>query len=407
MAHQGFSTVVEQCFDVGHSLATLSEDVSSVDVSTIGAEPVAAIIQSAIVSVVDRTPSTGKQLSQGALDICWEKLNSGYWRDVSVLWRQLYTYSSISMALSLAAEGLLKESLKTCDVGLLMGAPVPGNHLHRLAAILTNRLRETSVSDSLPNDKLPCGPDFQCGGLPIERVQCPSLLMFEEKYMRQKVPVIITDATNHWPALSSRPWSLAYLKQAAGDRTVPIEVGARYTDQTWSQALMTINSFIDSISEAPSEEVAGKSSTHYLAQHQLFEQLPELRSDICVPDYCCLSESDDTEPVVNAWIGPCGTVSPLHHDPYHNVFAQVVGKKLIRLYSSAHSDLLYPHDSAMMHNTSQVDCENPDLQRFPKFAEAPFWECVVQPGDLLYIPPKFWHYVRSLSVSFSVSFWWT
>ena len=31
---------------------------------------------------------------------------------------------------------------------------------------------------------------------------------------------------------------------------------------------------------------------------------------------------------------------------------------------------------------------------------------VLQPGEMLYIPPRWWHYVKSLSVSFSVSFWW-
>jgi lysine-specific demethylase 8 len=53
-----------------------------------------------------------------------------------------------------------------------------------------------------------------------------------------------------------------------------------------------------------------------------------------------------------------------------------------------------------------VECEEPDLEKFPKFAEAPYLECLLKPGDMLYIPPKHWHYVRSLSVSFSVSFWW-
>lgn len=56
-------------------------------------------------------------------------------------------------------------------------------------------------------------------------------------------------------------------------------------------------------------------------------QIPELRADICIPDYCCIlddsSENTDGTVLTNAWFGPQGTISPLHHDPYHNLFAQV------------------------------------------------------------------------------------
>jgi lysine-specific demethylase 8 len=70
--------------------------------------------------------------------------------------------------------------------------------------------------------------------------------------------------------------------------------------------------------------------------------------------------------------------------------------------------------SPPFHNTTnliplyQVDVENPDLHKYPKFAYILdcYQECILTPGDALFIPPKFWHYVRSLSVSFSVSFWW-
>ncbi len=51
------------------------------------------------------------------------------------------------------------------------------------------------------------------------------------------------------------------------------------------------------------------------------------------------------------------------------------------------------------------DVERVDLERFPLAAQAEYTEVVLEAGDGLYIPPGMWHHVRSLSVSFSVSFW--
>ena len=55
---------------------------------------------------------------------------------------------------------------------------------------------------------------------------------------------------------------------------------------------------------------------------------------------------------------------------------------------------------------AQVDVEDPQAATvWPRFAEARQWTCVLAPGELLYIPRGWWHHVRALSASFSVSFW--
>ena len=48
----------------------------------------------------------------------------------------------------------------------------------------------------------------------------------------------------------------------------------------------------------------------YLAQHPLFEQIPELARDIAEPEYCSLGSGDLHS--VNAWFGPARTVCLLH-----------------------------------------------------------------------------------------------
>ncbi|CAM9549474.1 unnamed protein product [Discosporangium mesarthrocarpum] len=266
------------------------------------------------------------------------------------------------------------------------------------------------------------------------------------------------------PGTHSRAWSdLSYLRRIAGRRTVPVEVGGCYTGDGWRQELMTVGCFIDRfidphplptgkrssarvvVGQGGGEEHKAEGSparaankgegdsdanpapaargsqrlrqlhqvhtpVGYLAQHQLLDQIPALRRDIVIPDYCALGLVDegldrDGEVAVNAWFGPGGTVSPLHNDPTHNLLAQVVGSKMVTIVDRARSWAVYPREG-LMSNTSAVDAALPDLERFPKFAEASPAGCVLRAGEVLYIPPLFWHHIEALEVSFSVSFWW-
>jgi len=55
---------------------------------------------------------------------------------------------------------------------------------------------------------------------------------------------------------------------------------------------------------------------------------------------------------------------------------------------------------------SRVDPEAPDLTQFPLFANVKLQEAILGPGDILFIPRNYWHHVRALERSISMSFWW-
>lgn len=108
---------------------------------------------------------------------------------------------------------------------------------------------------------------------------------------------------------------------------------------------------------------------------------------------------------------PPPTTSPHTSTPTHVSPRQVAGYKYVRLYRTgpAHDSKLYAHSMRAKGNnrfgTSPVRVEAPDTSAYPLFLEAEYDETILGPGDMLYIPRSHWHYVRALSTSVSINFW--
>jgi ribosomal protein L16 Arg81 hydroxylase len=99
------------------------------------------------------------------------------------------------------------------------------------------------------------------------------------------------------------------------------------------------------------------------------------------------------------WFGPAGTVTPLHHELSNLLLAQVSGRMRIRLVPAAERSFVYPRGVF-----SDVDAEAPDLARYPAFRQATVIDVVILPGEVLFVPVGWWHHVRALDVSVTISF---
>ncbi len=392
-----------------------------------GGPAVAALAASALVG----GPGS-RSLIHVLMEITWEKLHTGAWHAVALPWRDAYSLACLlAAAAAMASEdtrnsadttlesiAAAKAALRHLDMAALMGGPALRPLINALADDLVQRLggghdglnnidapleegevvlgAAPAVAVPLPSGAL--GP----AGARIPVVSLPSLEAFAAEFMG-KTPVVIEGALEGWPAL--RRWQRpSYWRAVAGPRTVPVEVGRSYVEEGWGQSLITFSKLLDTHMLGESPAAAAPTPPVYLAQHDLLAQIPALARDVHEPEYCALGAAVRA---VNVWIGPPGTVTPAHIDPSQNLLCQVVGRKYVRLYAPEHAEAMYSGEGgSLTANTGGVDIDAPDTERHPLFAAAPFLDCVLEAGQALYIPKRWWHYVKSLSTSASVNFWW-
>jgi ribosomal protein L16 Arg81 hydroxylase len=90
----------------------------------------------------------------------------------------------------------------------------------------------------------------------------------------------------------------------------------------------------------------------------------------------------------------------LHHDDRNILFAQIYGRKHVRLIAPYYIDRVY-NDREWY---SPVDLDAIDYKRFPLMRGVPVIDIVLEPGECVFLPLGWWHWVKSLDVSISLSF---
>jgi hypothetical protein len=111
------------------------------------------------------------------------------------------------------------------------------------------------------------------------------------------------------------------------------------------------------------------------------------------------------------WIGNAGKVA-IHHDPSENIACVAAGHRRFTLFPPEQVGNLYmgpfnPTPAGVQ--VSMVHLTTPDLERYPRFAEAldAAQTAELEPGDALYIPYQWYHHVEALDAfNLLVNYWW-
>ncbi|UUM20789.1 cupin-like domain-containing protein [Mycoavidus sp. SF9855] len=252
-------------------------------------------------------------------------------------------------------------------------------------------------------------------------------------------PLIIENAIEDWKALTR--WSPDYLRQSLGNFQVKFKQSDTHVHPNMrshynvKEPASIWSHLFKSRGQNSSKEVAPFKSTnlgeyldlisdpvkgahYYLTGDELlvFDEgqwspnLEVLRDDFRVPGYF----EEKSMNSAGLWFSAKGVRSHLHFDGggSHNLNAQITGKKYVQMYSPFQMSCLYPYYCTYSskkgpYHFSEIDVENFDINKFPRFQDAKCYEGEIGEGDMLFIPAYWYHSFKHLGkFNSNINFWW-
>jgi hypothetical protein len=229
-------------------------------------------------------------------------------------------------------------------------------------------------------------------------------------------PLVLRGLVAQWPmvraGLASSEGGSAYLRKFYRDATVVAMLGAPeiegrffYNEDMNSFNFQPVRIKLDTVLDE--------------LQHRSKEEKPpaiyvgSTTVETCLPGFREENEIDlgQRDALMSVWIGNRSRIAA-HYDLPDNLACVAAGHRRFTLFPPEQLSNLYigPLDfTPAGQSISLVDFKRPDLERFPKFAEAWRHALVAElgPGDAIFIPSMWWHHIEALDhFNVLVNYWW-
>lgn len=234
-------------------------------------------------------------------------------------------------------------------------------------------------------------------------------------------PVIFRGLARDWPLAAagreSAQAAIDYLKRFDAGRPVvgytgAPAIGGRYfyredfSGLNFEGQRVSLSAYLDVVS---AHLDAVDPPSFYVGSTDLDAYLPGLRAgnDLNLPP-----PADGADPaMVSIWLGN-RTTAATHFDMSNNLACCMVGRRRFTLFPPAQVENLYPgplEPTPGGQVVSMVNPSAPDLDRFPRYAEAAAAAEIadLEPGDVLFYPALWWHNVEALDAfNAMINYWW-
>jgi hypothetical protein len=229
---------------------------------------------------------------------------------------------------------------------------------------------------------------------PIDIVDDISKEEFFEKYLKPRKPVVIKNMAKKWPAYQK--WTMEYIKEVVGDVTVPLYDSAKADPAAPINTPTTEMKFADYI-----DLIQREPTDLRIFFFDPIKHAPNILNDYISPKEL-MGGFLDKYP--SMFFGGKGSVTFLHFDidMAHIFHTHFNGRKHVLLFDYKWKERLYQLPYAT-YALEDFDIENPDFEKFPALNGVEGIECFLEHGDTLFMPTGWWHWMKYLDGSFSIS----
>lgn len=232
-----------------------------------------------------------------------------------------------------------------------------------------------------------------------------------EPSRRSARPVVLRGLVRDWPLVRSTDPSAELRAMDSGRpapvMTAPAAIGGRpfynadLTGFNFRREAASVGQVLDRLAREPDDEPA----MIYMGSAPADQVAPGFSASHPAPGL-----PHDAAP--RLWIGGAVTIQT-HYDMSDNLACVAVGRRTFTLFPPEQVANIYvgPLDfnpAGQPVSLVQFD-QGVDETRFPRFAKAraAALSATLQPGDAIYIPPMWWHHVRSEGrLNVLVNYWW-
>ncbi|MGB3590620.1 MAG: cupin-like domain-containing protein [Nonlabens sp.] len=216
---------------------------------------------------------------------------------------------------------------------------------------------------------------------------------FIRNYLKPQRPVVIEKLTGEWPAYHK--WNLEYIKQVAGDKTVPLYDDRPVKhDEGFNEAHATMNmaDYVNLLKREP--------TNFRIFLYNIIKEVPALQNDFKYPKLGMRL----IKGLPMMFFGGKGSRVFMHYDiDFTNILHfHFHGKKRCIIYPPDQSRYLYRVPYSLI-SREDIDFSNPDLDKWPALKNAQGYVCDLSHGEMLYMPEGYWHYMHYLTPGFSIS----